>query len=255
MMDHYSNIPFFLYSARNEEILRDALKNTPDILDKFPRYKRWFYKPTEWKDLLQQIKLTVDEMDSPEYRLRNKFRYELNSAALIDGAEKYLMRILMSEYNNDYNSLVEPFMPIRRGLEHIFDSLSDWNIIPPMNNDFNGTADYLVFGTYRAKDENGRYKLDVNRHYVYKYKAEFINTLIPKTMAKSLNYLVDVVQDYAHSKEGLKLKVDEYWKESHDHLLLLSCFYIYMDILKWFAKTMLTHEEEEINATLWQEIK
>ena len=255
MMDRYSHIPFFLYSARNEEILRDALKNTPDILDKFPRYKRWFYKPTEWKDLLQQIKVTVDEMDSPEYRLRNKFRLELNSSTLIDGAEKYLMRILMSDFNNDYNSLVEPFMPIRRGIEQIFDSLSDWNIIPPINNDFNGTADYLIFGTYRAKDENGRYCMDTSHHYIYKYKSDCINALIPKTVAKALNYLVDVVQDNAHSKEGLKLKVDEYWNKTHDYLLLLSCVYIYMDILKWFAYTMLTHEDKEINATLWQEFK
>lgn len=74
-------------------------------------------------------------------------------------------------------------------------------------------------------------------------------------MAKSLNYVVDIVQDSAHSKSGLKLKVEEYWNETHDSLLLMSCVYIYMDILKWFASTMLTHQDKEINALLWQENK
>lgn len=253
--DRYKNIPFFLFSARNEEILREAFKNTPELLDSFPRHKRWFYKDGEWEEMLQQIKATVDGMDSPEYKIRRKFRYELNSSILIDGAEMYLMRILKSEYNNDYNSIVEPFMPIRRGVEKIFDNLAARNLIPPINNDFNGTADYLIYGSYRAKDENGRYCIDTNHHYIYKYKSDSIDALIPKSVAKSLNYLVDIVQDSAHSKEGLKLKVDEYWKETHDKLMLLSCVYIYMDILKWFACTMLTHQDKEINATLWQENK
>lgn len=113
---------------------------------------------------------------------------------------------------------------------------------------------YLIYGSYRAKDENGRYCIDTNHHCIYKYKSVSIDALIPKSVAKSLNYLVDIVQDSAHSKEDLKLKVDEYCKETHDKLMLLSCVYIYMNILKWFACTMLTHQDKEINATLWQEI-
>jgi hypothetical protein len=66
------------------------------------------------------------------------------------------------------------------------------------------TADYLLSGSYRAKDENGRYCIDINHHYIYKYKSVCIDALIPKSVAKSLNYLVDIVQDSAHSKEGLK---------------------------------------------------
>lgn len=117
----------------------------------------------------------------------------------------------------------------------------------------NGTARYFLHGTYRAKDNNGNYIYDEKHHNINKYKS--LSRIMPESMAKSLNYVVDIVQDFAHSKDGLKLKVEEYWNQTHDSLLLMSCVYIYMDILKWFASTMLAYRDKKIKTPLWQENK
>lgn len=50
----------------------------------------------------------------------------------------------------------------------------------------------------------------------------------------------------------MKLKVDEYFKKTKDVLLLRSVVYILIDVLKWFALTLLAHQDIEANMRLWK---
>lgn len=75
-------------------------------------------------------------------------------------------------------------------------------------------------------------------------------------IARSLKYIVDIVQDGAHSKDGLKLEVDKYFKNTKDIFLLRSVAHLLIDCLRWFALTVLNHQDKEINAiSLWEKIE
>ena len=79
--------------------------------------------------------------------------------------------------------------------------------------------------------------------------------IMPKPLAQSLKYIVDITQDGSHSKNEMKLKVDEYFEETKDVLMLRSVVYILIDIIKWFAITALSHQDSEVNEqTLWRKI-
>ena len=79
--------------------------------------------------------------------------------------------------------------------------------------------------------------------------------IMPKPLATSLKYIVDITQDASHSKNEMKLKVDEYFEETKDVLMLRSVVYILIDVIKWFAITALSHQDIEVNEqTLWQKL-
>ena len=78
--------------------------------------------------------------------------------------------------------------------------------------------------------------------------------IMAKPLAQSLEYLINVTQDGAHSKMGLKLDVDNYFKESKDVLLLRSIAALFIDIIKWFALFMLAHQNIDQNKNLWVKV-
>lgn len=50
----------------------------------------------------------------------------------------------------------------------------------------------------------------------------------------------------------MKLKVDEYLESTKDVLLLRSVVFILIDVVKWFAFTLLHSQDMSLNeATLW----
>lgn len=76
---------------------------------------------------------------------------------------------------------------------------------------------------------------------------------MPKPLAQALKYLVDITQDGAHSKNDMKLKVDEYFEKTKDVLWLRSVVFILIDVVKWFAVTLSNNDEPDINErTLWR---
>ncbi len=241
-------IPFFLFTNRSDELLRKIHEYNPELLADFPRHKRWFSKSGqgEYEEMLQQIKEDVDEINSTGFVIRNKYKYELNAASVFDGTKDFIYDFFVHEHENRLEEMVEPFVRVRKALERMFDMCAKLNLIPPINNDMNGCGYYFKHATYCPKDTNGQ------RVKLY----EMINKeLMPKPMAVSLSYIVEIVQDGSHSKDQLKLKVDKYYSESKDTLLLRSVVYILIDCIKWFTLTAQNHPDEEENAEkLWKKL-
>ena len=76
---------------------------------------------------------------------------------------------------------------------------------------------------------------------------------MPKPLATGLKYIVDITQDGAHSKNEMKLKVDEYFEKTKDIHLLKSVMFILIDIVKWFAETALQNSDSDYNEVmLWR---
>jgi hypothetical protein len=241
------SIPFFLFTGRSDEMLKDVYKDRSEVLDEFPRHTRWFNKlsSSDFSLMLEAIKQTVDERNSPSFIVRNRYYNELKAAAKIYGAEDFIFEFLLSDYENRLKDMVEPFIRMRRIIEKIFTACENLKIIPPISDDVNGTSAYLFYNKYRKQDATKTYK------YLYRMKEDIIR----KPIAQSLNYLVEITQDASHSKGKLKLKVDEYFENTKDTLLLKSNAFILIDVVRWFAETSDSHKESDVNEIfLWEPI-
>lgn len=237
-------IPFFLLTNRSDELLKEIYQHNPAFLEDFPRHKRWFKKSDmdEYNDMFDEIKKVVDEANSTDFVVRNKFQYELNAASLIDDAQDFIYEFLVRDFNDTLVDIKEPFVSVRRSIEKIFGQCEIVKLIPPISDNTNGTAAYFLYNNYSLKEDKG-----------YKTYFEMVGeNIMPKPLAQSLKYIVDITQDGSHSKKNMKLKVDEYFKKTKDVLLLRSVVYILIDVLKWFALTLLAHQDIEANMRLWK---
>ena len=243
----YPLIPFFLFTQRSDEMLKEIYRSVPKFFEEFPRHKRWFKKTAEgeFDEMINAIKTEVIERKSPNFVISNRYQYELNAATILDGTEDFIREFLIRDYENTLEEMIEPFIRVRRGLEKMFGKCEKTNLIPPISDDFNGTADYFLYQKYSPKDKDG------NR--VLKYEM-IEKKLMPMPIARALSYVVNIVQDSAHSKDKLKLKVDEYFANTKDTLLLKSVVFTFMDCVKWFVITVCKNNDYEHNAiALWKE--
>lgn len=241
-------IPFFLFTNRSDELLRDIYKHNPKFLEDFPRHKRWFNKSGqgEYNELFESIKRTVDEQKSVNFIIRNRYQYELNAASLFSGTSDFIFDFLIHDYNNTLEEIKEPFVSVRRSIEKILGQCEKMNLIPPISDNTNGTAGYFLHNKYGIKESSGKF------NYLYEMLG---GDIMPKPLAQSLKYIVDITQDGAHSKKEMKLKVDEYFEKTKDVLMLRSVVYILIDVVKWFAITALSHKDSEINEQiLWKKL-
>lgn len=247
--DLKQSIPFFLFTNRSDEMLRDIYKHNPKFLEDFPRHKRWFNKSGqgEYDEMFEAIKQTIEEYKSPSFIVRNRYQYELNAASLFNGTDEFIFDFLLRDYNNTLEEIKEPFVSVRRSIEKIFGQCEKLNLIPPVSDNTNGTAAYFLHNKYRVKDSSNK--------SLYPY-VMLGGDIMDKPLAKALNYIVDITQDGSHSKNEMKLKVDEYFEQTKDTLLLRSVVYILIDLIKWFAKTAINHQDIEVNElTLWKKIE
>lgn len=239
--------PFFLFTNRSDELLREIYKHNPKFLEDFPRHKRWFNKssPGEYDDLFEAIKEEVSNRNSTSFKVRNRYQYELNAATIIDGAYDFIFEFLSKDSEDRIVDMVEPFVRVRRIVEKVFSSCENVGLIPPISTDTNGTARYFLKNNYSVK-ENGA--------WIQKYYMKDV-TIMPKPLAQSLSFIVEVTQDGAHSKNNMALAVDKYFEKTKDTLLLKSVAYILIDIVKWFTMTYVNHQDKEINTNgLWSKV-
>lgn len=241
-------IPMFLYTGRSDELLKDVYKSNPAFLQDFPRGKRWFNKliQEEQDKMFETIKNTVNDSKSTSFIVRNQYKEELNAATVIGGARDFLFEFLIKEHDNTLSDMVEPFVRVRRILEKMFSHCETYALMPPVSDDMNGAAYYFLRHRYSKQTSDNKYMP------IYKMLDE---SLMPMPIAQSLSYIVSVVQDGAHSKKQLKLKVDKYFRNTGDILLLKSVCFLLMDCIKWFTLTIISHQNvEENKRLLWEPI-
>lgn len=242
-------IPFFLFTNRSDELLRDIYKHNPKFLEDFPRHKRWFNKSGqgEYDEMFEAIKEEIEKRNSPSFKVRNRYKDELAAASVFDGVYEFILNFLLRDYTDSLNEMVEPFVQIRRAIEKMFAMCEKMKLIPPISDDVNGTAGYFLRNKYSKKDDSGKWIP------IYTMNG---SDLMPKPLAQSLSYIVDITQDASHSKGKLTLKVDEYFRKTSDVLLLRSVAYILIDCIKWFTVTAINHRDIKVNeCTLWDKVE
>ena len=210
-------IPFFLFTNRSDELLRDIYKNNPKFLEDFPRHKRWFNKSGEgeYAEMLDAIRNQVEEIKSPNFIIRNKFRKEFEAAKLVPNAENLLFKGIQSELTNDLSNeaIVDCFTPVRMIYENIVDQCQERGYIPYISS-LNSICDFL-----HQKEVEG-FKLTV--------------PIMHKTLVSSLDYFLSITQDGSHDKSCLPLEVIHYVRNRDNNNLYRTILYIAMDLLLWY---------------------
>lgn len=214
-------VPFFLFTNRSDELLRDIYKHNPKFLEDFPRHKRWFNKSVqgEYDELFEAIKNTVTEMNSPYFILRNKFSNEFEAAKLIPNAENLLFCGLRSEFSDfsTNDAIIESFNPVRMLCENIIDKCQEKGYVPYLSS-LNSICDFL-----ELKEVEG-FKLRV--------------PIMHKTLIRSLDYFLSITQDGSHDKSDLPLEVIDYVRSRRNDSLYKSILYIVMDLLLWYKELL-----------------
>lgn len=243
-------IPFFLITSRSDSMLKEIYKHNKNFETTFPRHKRWFIKndSDEFNDMLNEMKKAVEETRTPKFIITNRYRDEINASKFVDDITyKFVLEFLIKDYMGVLITIDEPFVKMRKTVERIFTKCQNWNLIPPIGNDVNGTAGYFLHENYRIQIS------ETPKEYKYIYVMDI--PIMEKPLAKAFDNMVDIIQDASHNKEGLKYKVDEYYSKTKDTLFLKSTMYILIDFIKWFASTSLIHHDREQNAKeLWTKV-
>lgn len=207
------DIPFYLFTGRREVLLE---KCEDGELDYFENNNRYFTKG-EFSEMLEQIRFDVEHINSPSYRIRKKYAEELEAAALIEGNYGCLMDALLYDYSDEWSKTEDYFNPIRKIAESIFDECKRLSIIPPIN-ELNAISKFLNNGVYE--------------NYSFIEGKE----LMPKPLARSLWYFLDITQDGSHKKGDLKLGVDKYVRDTKNINLFRTVLYIAMDLCLWYER-------------------
>lgn len=204
-------VPAYLYTGKGK-MLKD--KFSDGELDFFEKKERYFEKG-KFGQMIKKIKEDVDHINSPEFRIRNKYAKEFEAAKLIDGATENLVRGLLYIYNeNNWKNTQDYFNPARKIVERIISSCVDMNLLPPRLS--LNVASKILSGI------DCGYNLKVN--------------IMEKPLAESLHFFLKITQDGSHDAEELPLYVDKYVRETKNINLYRTILYIAMDLLLWHKR-------------------
>lgn len=234
LLKKYPSIPFFLFTQRADELIKEKFRNTPKFLNEFPRHKRWFMKndDDELQEMFESIVNEVNYRNSDQFRIRNKYKKEFAAAKLIEDAERNLEKGLLYLYEDDsWGNVQDFFNPARKIVERIFANCMDLKILPPKTS-LNNASRYF---SNTLNDNHIRLKEEV----------------MPRTLAESLYYFLKITQDGSHDENDMGLGVDKYVRENHNINLYRTILYIVMDLLIWYDKVSEKYKNNQL--PLWEE--
>ena len=212
-------IPFFLYTGRNDDVLKDMFGSGSGLLDYFIDNNQKFSKLVEnsTKRLFDRIFEVVTEQNSTEYQVKNQYKAEFEAAKLVPDAERLLLQGLLYEYDDNWKDVQDYFTPIRKIVERIADECVDKEILPFVNS------------------LEGYGKL-LNCEAVIGFQLN--NRIMDKTLCHQLYYLLDITQDCSHGRKNLSLGVDGYVRANQNTNLFKSVLFVAMDLLLWYMNVV-----------------
>ena len=226
-------IPYYICSGKPELVKERYLKYNE--LEELETNGRIFSNDEFWT-LIEKVKSDVVRIQSPEFRIRNQYSSELKAVknCLSSAHEILLMEILIycEEGRHDFHDTIGYFNPLRKLIEVIRDKCEDLGIIPTSISSLND------FRRFMQGMEVSGYSIN---------KGE----VMPPTLARSLYYYLDITQDASHSKDDLKLNVEQFVQSQKNVLLLKAIVNIALDICLWFNKYTIDNPDFAANESRW----
>ena len=209
------DIPFFLYTGK-KQMLQELCTNGE--LRYFNNNKRIFQKG-QVRELTTAIIAAVEHIQSVEFRVRKRYSKILDFAKLIDdNCYDELYEYLLNDARDiEFDRTEAMFNNLRNILERIVDFCKMSDITPQDVQTLNQFKYY-----WGRRGLNGC-------PYIPK-----TNDLMSPTMVKSLESLIDIVQDGSHHKDNLNLFVREYVTETQTPFLFRTCLYLTLDVIRWY---------------------
>lgn len=214
------DIPFFLYTGRGPFITE---KYTDGELDYFNDSNRIFTKD-QFKQLCERIPKDVDEISSPSYRIRKKYKTVLDKSQIIPENEETLFRLLLAHEAENNQGLHRPqddFNALRKIVESILEDGKKRGLFPEQLDSINSLKRFL------RNDES---------------TFEWESFYCPPMLAYCAGFLIDLSQDGSHKFEKLRLKADEYVSAVGNDNIIMSLTHIAMDLCAWYSEAVETFD-------------
>lgn len=205
------DIPFYLCTGRGPVL---AEKYEDGQLDYFYVNHRYFSK-SQLSKMFEKIKMDIEHINSPSFRIRKKYAKELKAASLIESNEACLMNALLYESSENWKNTEDFFNPLRKIVERILEECKKKQIVP-QNVTLSGWKRFLE-----------------NKDSIFCLKNPE-EEIMPKPLVHSLVFLIPIIQDGSHGDGDLNLGVDSYVRSTKDINLFRSSLFITMDLCLWF---------------------
>ena len=217
------DIPFFLYTGK-KQMLQEICTNGE--LHYFNHLERIFQKG-HIKDLVDSIILTVEHIQSVEFRVKKKYKRILDFAKSIDDeCESQLYSFLLNEARDiSYKRTELMFNDLRNILEKIVRLCRYNEIIPYEVKTLNNFKHY-----WSGRSDKIKWVGPTQCYKTYKNYE-----LMPKVISSTLWNFIDILQDGSHSTDTIQLFVREYVSETKTPFLFRTSLYQTLDILRWYA--------------------
>ena len=219
-------IPYFIYTGQ------------PDFLeDKIfeESYGKFYSKPRDVEKLIKDLKIAVDQSDRG--KLHVKYRHVLQLADekyLGDDILSLLEEILLQVDKSGYPASNQSnWNGLRKVIEKLFEKLNKKGAIP---NEVFGGQGSINKSMYFLTRTHPDYSVD--------------RPILDRPLEHSLKYLMELIQDGSHMKDGLNLNVINHENKSGSPYLFLSGVYILIDLLLWFKKSV----DDESSFPGWENI-
>lgn len=224
-LEDYSPIPFYLYSARDFDFIKEKYKSFEYKMEgdyffksnKNVAYDRnRYFQTDELEQLIVMAENEVSTISTPEYKIRCEFSEAFACIERFSLDSNVFLQILLSDESIDRYDLCHKANPLRMVLEEMTSKLGNKGIIPS-NCDFNSLPSLL----------HGKQK-DSNRYSSNDYMHE--------SLYEAFVFLAQYTQDGSHSKNYLKLEFHNYIKTSGDIYLVKALAIIALDIIEWMGR-------------------
>ena len=227
-------IPYYICSGKPDLVRERYLRYNE--LKELETNGRIFNKEDFWT-LIEKVKSDVLRILSPEFRIRNQYAAELKAVknCLSSAYESLLLEILVycEEDKHHFHDTIGYFNPLRKIIEVIRDKCENLGIIPPAVSSLNDFSRFM-----QGKEVSG---YSINK-----------GDVMPPTLARGLYYYLDITQDASHSKDDLKLNVEQYVHSQKNVILLKTVVNIALDICLWFNKFSLENIDYCANEAKWK---
>ncbi len=217
------DIPFFLYTGR-KPLLQQICKNGE--LDYFVKNNRLFQKGDIYQ-LVEAIIKDVKHIRSVEGWVHQRYGRLLKKIEAFDmQSAEHLEQFLLDEARDvNFNKAKDTFTHLRQIFERIEDMCRELRIIPDVVKGPNSFKYFWGKNGFEEK-ENG---IPVR---VWKPKS---NDILPDLLSKSLDQVIDIIQDGSHSKKDSYLYVTDYVYNNQTPFLFRFCLHYTLEFLMWFS--------------------
>lgn len=177
----------------------------------------------DYDQLSNKLRSEIDHINSPEHRVEVKYKVLLDMAASVEESKRALLfDLLLKEeadklYEDGDDSM---FNPLRKIMESLVERCGREGIIPQQITELNEFKGYFVK------------KLWKDQSYPYMYSPK--EDVMPLVMVRTLESLIDVLQDGSHEKPELSLYATKYVRDTQTPFVPRACMYQVMDVIRWY---------------------